>query len=99
MRDINTTMRVTELAKLVGTFQRHHPLITIELHDDTWENLRDRLEQGDIDVALTILGHHDDAQTSTPLFRQPLLLAVPQSHPLAQRASIRLDFQCTIGIK
>ncbi|NEP19959.1 MAG: LysR family transcriptional regulator [Leptolyngbya sp. SIO4C1] len=93
-----STMRVAELADLISTFQQHHPNVAIELHDGTLEKLREGLEQGDIDVALTVLSLrpgtelsvHDDSQTSTTLFRQPLLLAVPQSHPLAQRASVRL---------
>ncbi|MGG6263167.1 LysR family transcriptional regulator [Leptolyngbya sp. AN10] len=93
-----STMRVAELADLVSTFQNHHPNVAIELHDGTLEKLREGLEQGDIDVAITVLSlrpstdsfARDDSQTSITLFRQPLLLAVPQSHPLAQRASVRL---------
>lgn len=93
-----STMRVAELADLVSTFQHHHPHVAIELHDGTLAILQEGLEQGDIDVALTVLSLRpstdssvrDDAQTSTPLFRQPLLLAVPPNHPLAQRTSIRL---------
>ncbi len=86
-----TTVRVTELADLVSTFQQHHPNVTIELRDGTQEKLRDWLEQGEVDVALTVLGDREEPQASTVLFRQPLLLAVPQTHPFAQRISIRLE--------
>ena len=93
-----STMRVAELAELVGTFQQYHPNVAIELHDDTLEPLQEGLEQGDIDVALTVLSLRPDrgstvqgeSQTSTVLFKQPLHLAVHQSHPFAQRASVRL---------
>lgn len=93
-----STMQVAVLADLVSTFQQHHPNVTIELHDGTLENLREGLEQGEVDVAITVLSLrgvddalvHPDPQTSSVLFRQPLLLAVPQGHPFAQRASIRL---------
>ncbi len=93
-----STMRVAILAGLVSTFQQQHPNVTIELHDGTLEKLRDGLEQGEVDVALTVLSQHGvdnslvhhDPQTSTVLFRQSLLLAVPLRHPFAQRASIRL---------
>ncbi len=93
-----STMRVAALATLVSTFQQHHPHVTVELHDGSLESLRTGLEQGDIDVALTVLSMRtgcktlvqDDSQVSTVLFQQPLLLAVPQSHPFAQRGSIRL---------
>lgn len=94
-----STMRVAELADLVSMFQHHHPNVTIELHDGTLGTLRDGLAQGEIDVALTVLSIRasadasvrNDPQTSLALFRQPLLLAAPQSHPFAQRASIRLS--------
>ncbi|NJN91106.1 MAG: LysR family transcriptional regulator [Leptolyngbyaceae cyanobacterium SL_5_14] len=93
-----STMRVAELADLVSRFQHHHPNVAIELHDGTLETLREGLEQGDIDVAVTVLSLRpstdssvqDESQNSTTLFRQPLWLAVPPSHSFAQRASIRL---------
>jgi len=85
-----STMRVAELADLVSTFQQHHPNVTIELHDNTSEKLRDWLERGNIDVALTVLNDRDNPQTSVALFQQPLRLAVPRQHPFAQRASVRL---------
>ncbi|NER79342.1 MAG: LysR family transcriptional regulator [Leptolyngbya sp. SIO1D8] len=93
-----SSMRVAELAALVSTFQHHHPTVTIELHDGTLETLQDELEQGNIDVALTVLSMRanadasmrDTSQTSSILFRQPLWLAVPQNHAFAQRASVRL---------
>lgn len=93
------TIRIAELADLVSTFQHHHPNMTIELYEGTLENLREKLDQGDVDVALTVLSIRpgtdvsirEDPQTSTVLFQQSLLLAVPQHHPLAQRTSVRLS--------
>ncbi|MEM7772671.1 MAG: LysR family transcriptional regulator [Cyanobacteria bacterium P01_E01_bin.6] len=93
-----STMRVAILANLVSTFQQQYPHVTLELHDGTLGTLQKDLEQGDIDVALTVLGLrgvtepdlHPDPQASTMLFRQPLMLAAPPSHPFAQRSSIRL---------
>ncbi|ERN41612.1 transcriptional regulator [Rubidibacter lacunae KORDI 51-2] len=92
------TMRVADLADFVCGFQHYHPNVAIELHDGTLDTLREGLEQGDIDVAITVLSLRpssnsavqDESQTSTTLFRQPLWLAVPPSHSFAQRASIRL---------
>ena len=92
-----STMRVTVLASLVGSFQQQYPNVIVELHDGTLDNLQIGLEQGDVDVILTVLSlhgmnnlPHQDPLTSTALFRQPLLLAVPQNHSFAQRASISL---------
>ena len=85
-----STMRVAALADLVSTFQQHYPHVILELHEGTLAQLQDGLEQGEIDVAVTVLSDRDSPQTSTRLFCQPLLLAVPLRHPWAQRASIRL---------
>ncbi len=85
-----TTMRVGELAELVSRFQQDHPSVTIELQDGAQEKLRQWLENGDVDVALTVLGDREEPQASIALFSQPLLLAVPITHPFAQRTSVRL---------
>lgn len=85
-----TTIRVGELKDLVSTFQQHHSHVTIELQDGTQAKLRDWLEEGEVDVVLTVLSDREDAHSSTVLFRQALLLAVPKCHPFAQRSSVRL---------
>lgn len=93
-----STLRVAESAELVGRFQQYHPNVVIELHDGTLDELQEGLEHGALDVALTVLSlcpdrgasGQNESQTSTVLFKQPLLLAVPKNHPLAQRASVRL---------
>ncbi len=85
-----STLRVSELADLVHSFQQQYPHVTLEMYDHPADALQDKLTQGAVDVAITMLGQQDDAQTSTLLFTQPLLLAVPARHPLAQRTSVRL---------
>ncbi|TYQ27773.1 LysR family transcriptional regulator [Pseudanabaena sp. UWO311] len=85
-----TTIRVAELAELVSRFQQDCPSVTIELRDGTQEKLRDWLEEGEVDVALTVLGDREEPQSSFALFSQSLQLAVPLNHPFAQRTSVRL---------
>jgi DNA-binding transcriptional LysR family regulator len=85
-----TTLRVSDLADLVSTFQQHHPNVSIELRDGSQEKLRDWLEQGEVDIMLTVLSEREEPQASTVLFRQPLMLAVPDNHPFAHRTSVRL---------
>lgn len=85
-----TTIRVAELKDLVSTFQQNHPHVGIELQDGTQAKLQDWLEQGDVDLVLTVLGDREDTQASKVLFRQALLLAVPPTHAFAQRLSVQL---------
>lgn len=95
---VPSTMRVEDLARFVSIFQQHHPNVVIDLHEGTLEQLQKKLEHGDIDVALTVLSLcpepdsavKDNSHNSIALFKQPLLLAVANNHPLAQRTSVRL---------
>ena len=93
-----STMRVTELAELVGRFRKHYPHVTMELHDGTLETLQEELEKGTIDVAISVLSliangekfGWEAPQICKALFRQPLWLAVPKNHPFAERSSVCL---------
>ena len=93
-----SSMRVSLLAKLVSSFQQHHPQVTVELHDGSLAQLQKSLAAGEVDVTITVLsmtGISDqklsvDRECSTVLFQQPLWLAVPFKHPFSQRNSVRL---------
>lgn len=84
------TIRGCNLARLIGAYRQQHPNVTIELSNSHLEELRDWLDRGKIDVAITALGPNDDPKTSQTLFRQRLQLAVPLEHPFARRSSIHL---------
>ncbi len=84
------TIRGCNLARLIGAYREKYPNVIIELYNSHLEELRDWLEQGKIDLAVTSLEHSDDPKTSQELFQQRLLLAVAPSHPFAQRTSIHL---------
>ncbi|WP_315787653.1 LysR family transcriptional regulator [Fischerella sp. JS2] len=84
------TIRISSLAGLIRDFQAQHPNMLIELVDGTIEDLRNTLESGDIDLAITVLDNREDPKTSMILYKQRRMLAVPTSHPFAQRGSVRL---------
>ncbi|PMB54025.1 LysR family transcriptional regulator [Fischerella thermalis CCMEE 5201] len=84
------TIRISSLARLIRDFQAQHPNMLIELVDGTIEDLRNTLESGDIDLAITVLDNREDPKTSMILYKQRRMLAVPTSHPFAQRGSVRL---------
>ncbi len=83
-------MRIDSLAGLIGTFQAQYPNVLIELLDGTPAELRDWLEQGEIDLGITVLGNSEDTKNSLALFRQRRLLAVSVNHPFAQRGTVQL---------
>jgi DNA-binding transcriptional LysR family regulator len=93
------TIRIASLAKLLYAFQQQHPTVSFELLDGTVHNLQVWLEAGDIDLAITVLDR-EDTKTSLPLFQQRRMLAVPKTHPFAQRSSVKLaDLQAQPFIK
>lgn len=83
------TIRVASLAKLLCAFKQKHPTVSLELRDGMVHSLREWLETGDIDLAITILDQ-EDTKTSLPLFQQRRMLAVSKTHPFAQRSSLKL---------
>jgi LysR family hydrogen peroxide-inducible transcriptional activator len=77
------------LPRLIGHFQRSYPKVTFELFEDTTDKLAQRLEDGTVDVVLASLGHHAPTLTHYSLGKEPLLMLVPEKHPLAHRKSLK----------
>jgi DNA-binding transcriptional LysR family regulator len=84
-------MQIASLAGLIRDFQTQHPNIPIELLDGTIEELHEWMEEGEIDLAMTVLDTRQDSKTSLALFHQRRLLAVPENHPFARRKTVRLE--------
>jgi len=82
------TMHGSNLARLIGDLRKERPTLSIKLYNGHLEELDDWLENGKIDIAITSLDRNPDSKTSQVLFQQPLHLAVPSDHALAQRSSI-----------
>lgn len=83
-------IRIASLAGLIRDFQTQHSHVAIELLDGTIEDLNQWLEDGEIDLAITVLDNRKDSKISLALFHQRRLLAVPESHPFARRKTVRL---------
>ncbi len=84
------TIRITCLADLIYTFQRQSLSVLIELVDGSCSELCDRLEQGDVDLVMTVLDGYEVSKTSLTLFHQRRVLAVSTSDPLADRETVQL---------
>ena len=84
------TLLFASIASLVSQFRIQYPQVTIELHDSHTDDLSNWLEAGKVDLAVTVLGRNENPRTSLELFHQRLLLAVPVSHPFANRRTVAL---------
>jgi DNA-binding transcriptional LysR family regulator len=84
------TLRIAELSHLIHAFREQHPHVTVELWSSHFKEIQSWLNEGDIDIALSLLGDRDDPDTCEFLFHQRLRLAVPNSHPFSYKRRILL---------
>jgi DNA-binding transcriptional LysR family regulator len=85
-------MRTIDLAGLLAAFRAEHPAVkvTIRHSGGSSEMARDVLE-GRLDLAfLALPGDGPPGVELIPLAREPIMLAVPTGHPLAESADVEL---------
>jgi DNA-binding transcriptional LysR family regulator len=85
------TIRISSFARLIGAFRQAHPHVAIDLQDGGAVDLQERLAAGDLDILVTGVDELEPSGNSLALFRQRIAVAVANTHPLAQRKSIRLS--------
>src|SRR5215813_13082706 len=77
------------LPRLIVSFQRAYPKVTFELFEDTTDKLAQKLEDGTLDVVLASASDETSTLVQHSLGKEPLLLLVPQKHPLARKKTIK----------
>lgn len=82
------TIPARATGKLIRDFRARHQDCAVELFDGTEQELANRLDQGRIDLAISVLrGRTDDRA----LFDEGYSLAIPADHRLAGRARIEIS--------
>ena len=86
-----STVDYSILPLLVRRFRQKYPGITLKLLELTGDRQQALLQSGELDLGLSILPSPASDLTMRPVFREPLIAAVPASHPLAarRRAALR----------
>lgn len=84
------TFRISSICNLVSRFRAQYPQVAIELRDGHIDEINCWLEEGEIDLALTVLKGNESPKIVLNLFEQDLRLAVAETHPFAQRNIIPL---------
>ncbi len=79
------------LPELVVTFQEHYPDVKLEIVEDVTDGITRRIEAGELDVALASTCHASPSLRREPLGTEPLLLLVPEGHPLAKKDFVEFD--------
>ncbi|HTJ26736.1 MAG TPA: LysR family transcriptional regulator [Candidatus Limnocylindria bacterium] len=85
------TVCETALAGLVGAFGAAHPEVRLVVSGGTRKDAELRLRAGEIDLALVEGADAIVGMRLVPFQQDRLLLAVPATHPLAVRRSVRFE--------
>lgn len=75
------------LVEPVAAFQREHPLVDLHLTERTTENLIEGLRSGEIDLAVLALPIRHPEIVCADLFREAILVALPEGHAAAASGS------------
>ena len=78
------------LPHVVPMLRQTFPRLELLLVEEKTEVVLERLREGKLDAGILALPVHEDSLHVEPLFEEPFLLAVPDSHPLAGRKRLRL---------
>ena len=79
------------LPHVVPRLRERFPQLELLLVEEKSDALLARLRDGRLDATLLALPIDDEQMHVEPLFEEPFVLAVPESHPLSQRESLTLD--------
>jgi len=79
------------LPHVAGRLRREVPRLKLMLYEYQTEHLLQRLRAGEIDVGILALPVQLDGLESAELYDEPFTLAVPASHPLAERDRVKLE--------
>ncbi len=76
---------------MLRSMRAHYPDIQIEILDDTPDNLLERLETGDLEVALVCVeGKSTEKLHIMPVFKEQMSIVVSHDHPLAASETIAI---------
>jgi LysR family hydrogen peroxide-inducible transcriptional activator len=79
------------LPHVVPGIRKRFPELKLQLAEEKTGDILRLLDNGELDAALLALPLEDDSLEIEILFEEPFMLATPQTHPLAERDSVRLE--------
>lgn len=80
----------TILPELLGGFMENHPKARFRQYHAFAERMKNQLETGEIDVGISTYPIQGEDIEWHPIIEEEIFLAVPATHPLAERKNINL---------
>jgi LysR family hydrogen peroxide-inducible transcriptional activator len=78
------------LAPRLRQFVNAYPEVNVQLREATTPDLIEQIQDGVLDIAILSVPVEGQGLVMSELFREPLSLAVPEDHPLAESVSVDL---------
>lgn len=78
------------LPEVLPNLHQRHPNLRLYLREGTADDIVHRLEEGDLDLLIYPIPIKRRGLSAAPLFREPLWLALPRSHPLSDKTHLEL---------
>ncbi len=82
------TMGPYLLPQLIPHLKKQAPAMPLYVQEDYTSSLRKKLRDGDLDIILVSLPFSESDVVTQELFEEPLVVVMPQAHPLARKAEI-----------
>ncbi|MCB1560858.1 MAG: DNA-binding transcriptional regulator OxyR [Xanthomonadales bacterium] len=79
------------LPHVIPRIRKRFPRLELLLVEEKTEVILKRLREGQLDAGILALPLPDEHLHIEPLFDEPFVLAVPESHPFAKRKSLKTD--------
>ncbi len=79
------------LPPLLRPFRHDHPGLTVRLLEESSPGLAQAVLTGEVDLALVDEAGLAAGLRATPLYTEPLLVALPAEHPLAGRGAVTVE--------
>jgi DNA-binding transcriptional LysR family regulator len=89
---IMSTIAPDQIIDLIAAIKSRHPGIELHLCDSDANDLRKRLTEGDLELAIYARpgGEPDDRTHVLPLFKEQMLIALHPAHDLARGSAVRV---------
>lgn len=77
--------------ELIPRLRKHAPNMPLVIEENYTAVLAEQLKRGELDVIIISLPFSDQGLLTLPLYEEPFVVLLPESHPLTQRKSIKPD--------
>lgn len=90
----NGEVDMSKIASILGVFRRRHPSIEVEFSVDPSPSLAERVQSGEVDVALFQVSDNSLEKTDVVLWSDSLVFVTSASDPFNVQPVPFLDFDC-----